>query len=375
MDYEKSDYVGHKDEIDTPALLVDAGKLENNIKKMAMQAKQWGVKLRPHVKTHKNAWIAGLQMETGAAGLTVAKLGEAEVMIQHGFTNLLLAYPIVGEPKLNVLARLLEKANITVALDSREVAEGLNSVARRLGRSIPVYVEVDTGLRRCGLEPGRETVALVARLAELEHIQLQGLMTHGGHVYRAHSEEEVKQVAFAEGTLLAETRDQIAAELGIRIPEISVGSTPTSRYSGLVPGVTEMRPGTYVFQDVNQIQLGSASEEECALTVLATVVSCPAPDRVVVDAGSKTLSSDRTAFYEGYGLVKGLSGAYVARLSEEHGVLHLPDHCQGQLRVGQKIEIIPNHVCPVVNLADEMMLIRDGEVEHILPVDARGRTK
>ncbi|MBP1931321.1 alanine racemase [Ammoniphilus resinae] len=359
--------------IDTPALVVDLEKMERNIENMANKAREAGVRLRPHVKTHKSPHIALKQMEMGASGITVAKLGEAEVMRKYGITNILIAYPIVGEQKLKRLEKLAQDTDVILSLDSFEVAAGISIVGERLGRALPIYIDVNTGLNRCGREPGNETVALIESILKLPYIKIQGLMTHGGHSYKAKSKVEQIEVSKQEGSLLVQTKRQALEKLGIDIPEISVGSSPTSFYCDEVEGITEIRPGTYVFHDATMVALGLVSPEDCALTIYATVVSRPSLERAIVDAGSKTLSSDKSLYTEGHGLVKTIPGLTVSWLSEEHGVILTPPELQ--LNIGDRVEIIPNHVCPTVNLADELVAIRQGEIEEIIPIEARGMNK
>ncbi|GCL71927.1 hypothetical protein PN4B1_18320 [Paenibacillus naphthalenovorans] len=359
--------------IDTPALVVDLDIMERNMKRMALRAEEAGVRLRPHVKTHKSPWIALKQLQYGAFGITVAKIGEAEVMRKHGITDILIAYPIVGEQKLRRLEKLAAHAEVTVALDSVEAARGISEVGRRLGKTMSLYIDVDTGLQRCGRQPGEETLQLARDIAKLPFVRITGLMTHAGHSYKADSQEERIRISRLEGALLAETKRLIEEKLGLDIPEISVGSTPTSFHCKEVEGITEIRPGTYVFNDATMVSLGLAGIVDCALTIHTTVVSRPSEDRAVIDAGSKTLSSDKGAYTEGYGCIRSAPQVRIDRLSEEHGVM-LTAH-DFPVSIGGRLEIIPNHVCPTVNLADELIGIRNGKVETVIPVEARGKNK
>jgi D-serine deaminase-like pyridoxal phosphate-dependent protein len=334
------------------------------------------VKLRPHTKTHKCPEIAGMQVEAGASGITVAKLGEAEVMADAGFDDLLVAYPIWGAAKLGRLRALAERARVRVSLDSVEVAEAVGSVGRDLGRPIPVLVEVDTGHHRLGRAPGEPTVALASRVAGVDGVELIGLLTHGGHAYGSANADGLRAAAEREGSDLVETAEACRAA-GIPIEEISVGSTPTARTVAGVPGVTEIRPGTYVFNDVQQMRLGVAAETECAARVLVTVVARPTDERFVVDAGSKAFSSDGDAEasrFPGKGLVAGRPGLRLDFLTEEHGVGHLEGD-DDDLRIGDRLEVIPLHVCSCVNLHDVAIGVRDGVVERELAIEGRGRIR
>ena len=358
-------------DVDTPALLVDTATLERNITAMAALAERNGKKLRPHIKTHKSPHIARLQLEAGAVGLTAAKLGEAEVMVEAGITDILIAYPLVGARKLRRLEALLGQADITVALDSVEVAAGLSELGVRLGRRLPVYVEVDTGLERLGQEGGEPSLELALEIAALDGIEVTGVMTHGGHVSSATDPAGVERLARAQAETLVETAELLRSH-GLDIRHVSTGSTPAVAFEAVTPGVTELRPGTYVFNDSNTVDRWAARPEDCAAFVLATVVSRPAADRVVIDAGSKTLGADaRVGGRSGAGIIPDLPDHEVVRLSEEHGVVSVP--ADSPLRIGNQLRVIPNHICPAVNLSDSLIAVRDGAVIDEWPVAARGK--
>ena len=370
-------------QLDTPVLLVDLRRMERNINRMGDFGHEVGVKVRPHVKTHKIPALAHMQLTAGAVGVTVAKLGEAEVMVDAGITDVLVCYPIVGADKLLRLAHLARRAKISVALDSFEVAEGLATTAREHGVRFDILVEVDSGLNRCGLPPGEPVVALVQRITRLAGITFAGLLTHAGHATRATDPAERDAIGRYEGECMIATKRLVEAA-GVPVREVSVGSSATVRVSGRVPGVTEIRPGTYIFNDFMQMTVGACAEEDCALTVLSTVVSRPAPDRAIVDAGSKCLSSDfhgANSRMTGYGCVKGSGGGLtVARVSEEHGVIQVSEGwplSEGQrpISIGDRIEIIPNHACGALNLWDTLVGIRDNDVEAMWPVLARGKVR
>ncbi|WP_207401074.1 alanine racemase [Actinomadura roseirufa] len=353
-------------ELDTPALIVDLDAAEANIAEMAGVAAGHGVRLRPHVKTHKMPDVARLQLDAGAAGITCAKLGEAEVMADAGFGDILLAYPLWGRAKTARLAALRERATVRVSLDSAEVAEQLGKAAGRTD-PVPVFVEVDTGMHRLGRPPGAPTAELVADVRAVPGVRVAGLLTHAGHSYRSASADELRATAEREVTDLVETARLCGGEL-----EISVGSTPTARYGAAVPGVTEIRPGTYVFNDATMIRLGVATERTAAARVLVTVVARPAPDRFVVDAGSKSLTSDG-AGTPGWIIVAGRPELTMRFLSEEHGV----GGCEPGAgpEIGERLELIPSHVCPVCNLVDTAYGVRGGRLDRELAVTARGRVR
>jgi D-serine deaminase-like pyridoxal phosphate-dependent protein len=370
---ENQSIVAATEPLDTPLLVVDEDRLHRNIAEMAALAASYGVALRPHGKTHKSPHIARLQIAGGAVGLTCAKLGEAEVFVcDGGVRDILIAYPIVGEPKIRRLLALMERAHVTVALDSRNVAEVLSRAVAAAGRTLDVYVEVDTGQHRAGALAGDDAVALARDVARLPGLRPVGVMTHEGHA-GASAPEEIAAIATAAGEALVATAERIRAA-GLELPHVSVGSTPSSWYTPAVPGVTEMRPGTYVFNDNNAFRHGRIGPDRCAARVVATIVSRPAPDRAVLDAGSKALALDPSPSHPGHGYVVGHPAATIARLSEEHGVVTLPPDEPG-FAIGDRVEIIPNHICPAVNLYDEMLIARDGRIIDRWPVAARGKVR
>lgn len=358
--------------LETPAVTVDLDILDANLRRTAERARAAGVKLRPHIKTHKSVWIAKEQLRYGAVGITVAKLGEAEVMASAGIDDILIAFPLVGASKLKRLSTLLERAAITVSVDHLDSATGLSELGVSLGRRIPLYVDVNSGLNRCGREPGEPSAELVRSIAALPGVQVTGLMTHAGHAYGGQSEDDGRATAAKEAESLLSTM-RILQEEGFGPLEISVGSTPTSKFIGELSGVTEMRPGAYVFNDVSQLTTKTAGVDDCALRVYATVISTPRPGTAIVDAGSKTLTNDANARRPGFGLIAAFPEIVVERLSEEHGNLRLPEGVQ--LSIGDVVEIIPNHCCTVANLHDELTGLRGGRVDRAIPVDARGKIK
>ena len=357
-------------ELETPALLIDLDVLEANLAEMAGVAARAGVRLRPHTKTHKSPEIARMQVAAGAAGITCAKLGEAEVMADAGLDDLLIAYPLIGEAKLRRLRALLERARVRLSLDSVEVAEGLGRVGRELGRDVEVLVEVDTGLHRLGRPPGPPTAELVHQVARVPGVEVAGLLTHAGHSYRAGTPEELRRVAEREALDLVETA-ALCRQDGIAVDEISVGSTPTARAGAFVDGVTEIRPGNYALNDTTMMRLGVATEATIALRVLATVVARPAGDRFVMDAGSKCFTTDNMKVPD-WLLVAGHPDLHLDFLSEEHGVGH---GAGDDLRIGDRLQVIPSHACTCVNLFDLAYGVRNGQLERELPITARGKVR
>ena len=361
---------------DTPGVVVDLGIVRANISRAAVIAAEAGKMLRPHTKTHKLPQIARLQVDAGAVGVQVAKLGEAEVMVDGGISDVLVGYPIVGERKLNRLTALAERSRITVSLDSLEAAQGVSAAADRAGVEIGLLVEIDTGLRRLGLQPGAEAAHLGERIASLPGVRLEGVFSHEGHVYSAAGGPAEKERLTREACAQTVETAEVIRSRGIDVRTVSVGSAGTFRFAVQCHGVTEVRPGTYVFNDRSQIEQGAAAASDVAALVVATVVSRPTPGRIVVDAGSKVLASDRMLMANPpatFGGVIGRDGWNVARLSEEHGVIEIPS--SANVSIGERILIMPNHICPVVNLANELTIVEDGEVVDQWPVAARGRVQ
>src|SRR5512143_2297558 len=347
------------DALATPAVVVDLDVLERNIARMAARARDAGVRLRPHAKTHKCPEIARLQRAAGAWGLSVAKVGEAEVFADAGFDDIFVAFPVVGEDKGRRLLSLADRVRIAVGADSVEGARTLARPFRDARRTLDVVLKVDVGYGRVGVLP-ECAVEAAQRIAGVPGLRLRGVFTHAGHGYGGETRAAVEEVARVEGERLAAAADEVRAA-GMPVEEVSVGSTPTAARAMRTPGVTECRPGNYVFHDGSQVALGTCGVEDCALTILATVVSVPAADRAVVDAGSKTLSSDPLRpRANGNGLVLGTQTRLVS-LTEEHGVARVE---RGDaFRIGQRVRILPNHACVVSNLHDRLYGVRDGRVE------------
>jgi D-serine deaminase-like pyridoxal phosphate-dependent protein len=358
--------------IDTPAMVVDETILHRNIAEMAALARSHGVALRPHIKTHKTPEIVRLQLAAGAIGITCAKLGEAEVMADAGAEDILIAYPVVGEIKIRRLLALMERVRMRVALDSREAGQALSDAMAAEDRVLDVYVEVNTGQNRAGVRFGEEAVALALDLARLPGLHLVGVMTHEGQA-NAQGPDLIESFALDAGRNLVATAEEIRSH-GIELPIVSVGSTPAAAYTPTIPGVTEMRPGTYVFRDTSAFRYGIVGPDDCAARILATVVSHPAPDRCIVDGGSKTFALDKTPSHPGHGYIVGHERAVFDRMSEEHGVVILPPDEPG-FEIGARVEIIPNHICPTVNLMDELNIVRDGHVIDVWKVAARGKIR
>ena len=359
------------EEIDTPAPVVDLDRLSRNLDRMAAYAAAHRLALRPHIKTHKAPFIAAEQLRRGAVGLTCATPRELEVMSEVG-TDLLLAYPPVGAPKLRRLLALPEWDRLTVALDSAEAIEALAAAARTADRPIGVYVELDLGMHRVGVPSVAEAVALVALVKARPPLEYAGIAFYPGHV---------REPVGEQGGKLHRLNTELGAALqaldraGHPPPVVSGGSTPTVWRTHELAGVTEFRPGTYVYNDRTTAELGACGWDDCALTVLATVVSTAVPGQAVIDAGTKALGREpvRGTSTEGFGVLLDRPEVIVRSMSEEHGILDL-GATAWQPRVGEQVRVIPNHVCIVVHLNDLVYGVRGSMVETSWPVAARGRT-
>jgi len=357
-------------ELDTPAVLVDADILSRNIAAMQALASRTGVRLRPHAKTHKSVAIARRQLDAGAIGLTVAKLEEAAVFADAGVNDILVANQIAGRRKIARAVALAKRVTLTVGADNREMIEMLASAARGAMTRVNVSIEIDSGLKRCGVPPSG--AADLAKLIDASpSLRLAGLFTHGGHAYGAADRDALLRAAAEECDAVLAAAHAIRAH-GIAVQTVSIGSTPTMSVFEGREGISEIRPGNYVFNDGMQVSLGVAAPETCALSVAATVISRPSAIRVVIDAGSKTLALDRGAHGVGaidhYGVLIGGEGRLV-RLSEEHGVMDVP--ASSALRPGDVVRVLPNHACVVVNLARELWFVAGDEVAERVGIEAR----
>ena len=359
------------DDLDTPCVVVDLDVLERNVSRMAARAHAAGVRLRPHAKTHKVPEVGRLQLAAGAAGISLAKTGEAEVFAEAGFDDIFLAYPIVGAGKGRRLLALSDRLRLAIGVDSVEGATSIGSIFHAARRRIDVLLKVDCGYHRVGVAPER-AVETARRLTDLPGIALRGIFTHAGHAYLATAPADVAAIAQQEGEILAAAAELLRSE-GLPVGEVSVGSTPTARVAMTVAGVTECRPGNYVYHDASQVSLGTCAIEDCAMTVIATVISAPAAGRAVLDCGSKTLSSDVLRPQPGgHGWILGRTSR-IASLSEEHGVVRVDP---GEtFRVGERVRVLPNHACVVSNLHDRVVVARGNRVEGEWTVAARGRVR
>ena len=357
-------------DLDTPALLIDLDVMEHNLRRVAGYTQEHGLRLRPHTKTHKIPALAHRQLQLGAAGLTVAKVSEAEVMLQAGPRDLLLAFPIIGRKKLERLIEVARRVPVTVSLDSLEAARQLSEAARPEHVEIGVLAETDVGLGRVGVPPGEPLRELIEGIRRLPALRWEGIAFYPGQI------KTLDEAGERELEKLARLLDEMLSDLaraGLKPRIVSGGSTPTLFCSHRLPGVNEVRPGTYIFNDRNTVLSGSCVWEDCAASILVTVVSTAKPGQMIVDGGSKTFSSDRpSAGAEvSFGRVVEAPQAVFARMNEEHGFIELGD--SRRFAVGDRVRIIPNHVCVALNLHECVYGIRGDVVEQVWRVEGRGK--
>ena len=358
------------DEIVTPAPLVDRCRLVKNIEDMADRARRLGVVLRPHAKTHKSPAIAALQREQGAVGLTVATVAEAEVFAAEGVEELLLSSPPVGEWRLDRVVALAKRVRVRVTVDNVEVVAALDRACRRGGAGIGYLWELDSGVGRFGTQPAAAAADQIERaVARTSHASFDGLLTFGGHAYAATDRQGIIAAARDERRAIAQTADALG-ERGIEVRIASVGSTPTAHVMEGDEAITEIRPGNYVFYDATQVALGIVPLDRCAFSVLATVTSRPAPDRLILDSGSKALAAERlTVLSPGFGLIEGHPELRVERLYEEQAIVYSDVPCD--IPVGGRLRVIPNHACAAVNLHSRLLVVEEEAVVDEWPVAAR----
>ncbi|MBD2847599.1 alanine racemase [Paenibacillus sp. IB182496] len=359
-------------ELTTPAPIIELDILERNISAMAQRLHAAGIGHRPHIKSHRSVAIARRQLAAGAIGITTAKLAEAEVFADAGVASILLAYPIIGADKLSRFERLHVRPDLELltTVDSLAGARGLAAVGMRTGHPVRVLIELDGGLQRGGRQPGSDAVAFALAVQALDGIEVAGLMGYFGTIYGRRGEAELATAARAEARILEEAAQQ-CRRAGLAVPILSGGTSPAAMMSGQMTGVTEARAGNYVFFDASGIGLGLATEADCALRVIATVVSTPAPGRATIDAGTKTLTSDKAHHRDGFGLVVGRPDVRVVMLNEEHGFLQY-DPAGPPLAIGERVELIPNHACVIPNLHPRVAGVREGRLCEWIEIDARG---
>ena len=359
------------EEIDTPAMVVDLDIMEANLRRVADYACSHSLRLRPHTKTHKSIALAKRQLALGAAGLTVAKVSEAEVMLGAAPADVLVAFPVIGRAKLERLAEVARKTRVTVALDSISAARQLSDAARAAQVTFGVLAEMDAGLGRVGVSPGRPLVELAQSIARLPELEFEGVTFYPGHI-KDLDETGLRALAQVGELVRSVLADFASAGMEVRI--VSGGSTPTLFHSHEMEGLTEIRPGTYVFNDLNTVRSGGCRPEECAAYVLATVVSTARPGQMIIDGGSKTFSSDRPVNVPDvtFGQVAEAPGARFHKMNEEHGFVDVT-RAEREFSVGDRVRVIPNHICVAMNLHERVYGVRGDAVEQVWTVDGRGK--
>lgn len=363
-----------KKELECPCIVIDYDQAVKNIHEMQKMADSCGVKLRPHIKTHKMPMFARLQIDAGAAGITCAKVSEAEVMAEGGIEDIFIAYPMVGKVRTERAIRLGRKVKrLILAVDSAEGAHMLDEAAERHGVRLEVRMEVDTGAGRTGVAE-KHAAALAREITECRNLKLTGIYTFKSLVYQGKATADNEKAGKEEGEMMRRIADSIEAA-GISLEDISAGSTPTGIEVAKTGCVTEIRPGTYIFKDVMLCKEHAAKPEEIAVRYYATVVSTPADGYAVIDGGTKTFPMDilldcEPNFYPGYAVVEGNDDLQLRKMYEEHGIITSKKGKTG-LKVGDVIALVPIHVCTAINMQNSVYVRRDGELEKI-PVAARG---
>lgn len=361
--------------VETPCIVIDMEKVERNLKRMADICSAAGCHLRPHVKTHKIPELAKLQIQYGAVGITVAKLSEAEVMASYGIDDIFMAYPLIGEDRIQRAIMLAKKIRLICSVDSYESAASISRACVNAGITLELRLEIDTGMHRTGI-PYEKAVYEAEKIASLPGVLLQGIFTFRGMIYDGKTDVDCKKCGVQEGQMMSDLAKEIRAQ-NIPIQDVSVGSTPTGEFCAAVDGVTEIRPGTYIFQDMMQVNTHACSctEDDVAAVILSQVVSTCKPEVAVIDCGCKSISTDVELgkfpyALNGYGTIVDHPELKLSRLSEEHGMLSSDGEIH--LQTGQILKIIPNHICPTVNLYDHVYLMRDNKIYGKYNVAARG---
>ena len=361
-------------ELDTPSLLINKDQVLDNIRYIQDYANKYKVNLRPHTKTHKMPYLAKLQLEAGAKGLTVAKVGEAEVMAENGIKDIFIANEIVGDIKLNRIKNLARTIDISFGLDSIHHIREIERVFEGENKKAQVLIEIEVGENRSGIIEEGDFVSLINYIKDCKNISLKGIFSHEGHSYGAENMEELINI-FNESQIRTLKFAELAEELGFKLDVVSIGATPTSMYNlPIMEGITEIRPGTYILMDASQ---GNAigTYDRCAASVLATVISKPTDERVIIDVGAKGITmqtrSKGICTTKGLGYIKG-HDIYINSVFDEHGIIYDKDF-RDKVEIGDKVEIIPNHICPVCNLYDKAYLISKGQVVEELKILGRGK--
>lgn len=362
--------------LDTPSLLIDQDIALDNIRMMQKKADQLGVKLRPHIKTHRMPYFAKLQMECGAAGIACAKIGEAEVMAANGINDIFIANEVIGESKYERLRKLHEQIHVRIGIDNTVQLQQMEKVFANSERPLEVLIEYEVGECRTGIVTDEQLMELAESIKSCRHVVLKGIFSHEGHTYKAETIEDCRNKALEayEKTVRA---SRLLRDMGIDIDTVSIGATPSIMNGAYLEGITELRLGTYIFFDVGQSN-AIQDYSHCAATVLASVISKPIGSRVVLDTGAKALVSQNRpsgiCSTKGFGCIKMAEHICLDSLFDEHGIIN-NDEFRDAVSVGDKVEVIPSHICPTVNLYDKAYLVSDGRVVNELPIACRGKSQ
>ncbi len=348
-------------EFGTPAAVIDMDRVERNIARVQAACDAAGVANRPHIKTHKSPELAKLQIKAGARGITCQKLGEAEVMADAGINDILISYNLLGDEKMARLGALRSRIDVAVAADNPVVVADLTQAAAAAGRTLSVVVECDTGRKRAGVETPGEAIELARVISASPGLSFAGFMLYP------------TETGWPDAQRFYDEALTGVRALGLEPAIVSTGGTPNLKNLGQLRGATEHRPGTYIYNDRMQMAAGVATLDDCALHIYATVVSRAAPERGILDAGSKTLTADSGGL-DGFGLILEHPEARIARFAEEHGFLDLA-RSNTRPTIGDVVRIVPNHVCVVVNMLDEVVMVRGDDIVGALPVAARGKLR
>ena len=363
----------NKDDCDTPALLLDLDKMEKNSKRMSRFARDRGVALRPHAKTHKVPEIAKIQLQDGARGICLQKVSEAEVFADYGFDDIFVTNEIVGKTKTDKLARLADKIHLAVAVDNPANISELSRSCAEVGSELSVFVDIDVGLQRCGI-PARDAPKLAAQISKEKNLVFKGVMGYDGHVGSGKTKDEREKLSARAMDEIVLAKKEIK-KTGLEVEVTSVGGSVSTWLDAKNPEVTEVQPGMYLFNAINLVEAEVATWDECALTVLSTVMSRPTEDRAIIDAGSKAFHFDNCRFPRIVGYEED-GGAEIYHFSEEHGNVSLKSaSARKAFQLGDKVEAIPYHCCTCINQHDEMIALRNGKVENVWKVAARGMMK
>nr|WP_309100007.1 alanine racemase [Fredinandcohnia onubensis] len=355
----------------TPYVKIDFAQVKNNIQSMVDSLAEYNISHRPHIKPHKNVEFAKLQIESGAIGITCATLTELEVMAKGGIDNILLAMPLIGEDQWNRLYNILSTYcfTFTTLVDSEIGLEGLDKIGEKLNKSVNVLVDIDSGGHREGIQP-EETVDFVKKVTSKKWINFKGIFTYYGHIY-GYPVEQHPEKTKEEASILLENKQKLEAE-GINVEVLSGGSTVSSQFPNQLSGITESRAGNFIFYDMNAVHLGIANIDQCALRIVAKVISIPMKGKATIDAGSKAMTTDQPIKGNQYGLVVNNPELKIVKLNEEHGFVEY-DPEKVDVKIGDIVEIIPNHACVVPNLYKQVFLFEDNRLVRSINVDARGR--